>query len=78
MATAPNIESLKIELSAYTDTENCAVIFDVFGNSAFKFKHVDGTLVLPFRMGEGGYHFLGDISQEKCFPRFKHYFSLDS
>jgi hypothetical protein len=34
----------------------------VFGNSAFKFKHVDGTLVLPFRMAEGGYHFLGDIS----------------
>jgi hypothetical protein len=62
MATAPNIESLKNELSAFTDTENCAVIFDVFGNSAFKFKHVDGTLVLPFRMAEGGYHFLGDIS----------------
>jgi hypothetical protein len=51
MATAPNIESLKNELNAFIDTENCAVIFDVFGNSAFKFKHVDGTLVLPFRMG---------------------------
>jgi hypothetical protein len=62
MATAPNIESLKNELNAFIDTENCAVIFDVFGNSAFKFKHVDGTLVLPFRMAEGGYHFLGDIS----------------
>jgi hypothetical protein len=43
--------------------EDTAVIFDIFGNSAFKFKHVDGTLVLPFRVG-GGYHFLCDISMD--------------
>jgi len=61
MATPSNIESLRSELSALADLENCAVVFDVFGNSAFKFKHVDGSLVLPFRVGGGEFHFLGDI-----------------
>ena len=62
MATPANIESLRSELAALADLENCAVVFDVFGNSAFKFKHVDGSLVLPFRVGGGEFHFLGDIS----------------
>jgi hypothetical protein len=63
VATPSNIEALRSELSALADLENCAVVFDVFGNSAFKFKHVDGSLVLPFRVGGGGeFHFLGDIS----------------
>ncbi len=51
MATPSNIESLRSELAALEDLENCAVVFDVFGNTAFKFKHVDGSLVLPFRVG---------------------------
>jgi hypothetical protein len=54
MATPANIESLRSELAALADLENCAVVFDVFGNSAFKFKHVDSSLVLPFRVGGGG------------------------
>jgi hypothetical protein len=62
MATPANIESLRSELAALADLENCSVVFDVFGNSAFKFKHVDGSLVLPFRVGGGEFHFLGDIS----------------
>ena len=53
MATPANIESLRSELAALADLENCTVVFDVFGNSAFKFKHVDGSLVLPFRVGGG-------------------------
>jgi hypothetical protein len=40
--------------------EDAAIIFDLFGNSAYRFRHVDGSLVLPFRVG-GGYHLLGDI-----------------
>ncbi len=36
------------------------MIFDLFGNSAYRFQHVDGSLVLPFRVG-GSYHLLGDI-----------------
>ncbi len=63
MITEKNLESLTQELSALSNMEDTAVIFDIFGNSAFKFKHVDGTLVLPFRVG-GGYHFLGDISMD--------------
>jgi hypothetical protein len=63
MITEKNLESLKNELSALSHMEDTAVIFDIFGNSAYKFKHVDGTLVLPFRVG-GGYHFLGDISMD--------------
>ena len=60
MVTESNIESLQKELNAFADSEDTAVIFDLFGNSAYKFKHVDGTLVLPFKVG-GGYHFLGEI-----------------
>jgi hypothetical protein len=42
--------------------EDVAIIFDLFGNSAYRFRHVDGSLVLPFRGGGGGgYHLLGDI-----------------
>jgi hypothetical protein len=63
MITDKNLESLKNELSALSHMEDTAVIFDIFGNSAYKFRHVDGTLVLPFRVG-GGYHFLGDISMD--------------
>jgi hypothetical protein len=65
MITEKNLESLTQELSALSNMEDTAVIFDIFGNSAFKFKHVDGTLILPFRVGGGGgYHFLGDISMD--------------
>jgi hypothetical protein len=53
MITEKNLESLKNELSALSHMEDTAVIFDIFGNSAYKFKHVDGTLVLPFRVGGG-------------------------
>ncbi len=60
MATESNIDALQKELNAFADSEDTAVIFDLFGNSAYKFKHVDGTLVLPFKVG-GGYHFLGEI-----------------
>ena len=59
MATPSNIESLRSELAALEDLENCAVVFDVFGNTAFKFKHVDGSLVLPFRVGGGRVPLLG-------------------
>ncbi len=58
--TESNIASLKNELSALSDMEDAAVIFDLFGNSAYRFRHVDGSLVLPFRVG-GSYHLLGDI-----------------
>jgi hypothetical protein len=51
MATESNIDALQKELNAFADSEDTAVIFDLFGNSAYKFKHVDGTLVLPFKVG---------------------------
>jgi glycerol uptake facilitator-like aquaporin len=60
MITESNIESLKSELSALSTTEDVAIIFDLFGNTAYRFRHVDGSLVLPFCVG-GDYHLLGDI-----------------
>jgi hypothetical protein len=53
IATPSNIESLRSELAALTDLKDCMVVFDVFGNTAFKFK-VDGSLVLLFWVGGGG------------------------
>jgi hypothetical protein len=60
MITESNVESLKSEISALSSMEDVAIIFDLFGNTAYRFRHVDGSLVLPFRVG-GGYHLLGDI-----------------
>jgi hypothetical protein len=48
-----NVDDLGKELAALANLEEAAVIFDLFGNSAFKFRHVDGTLVLPFKVGGG-------------------------
>jgi hypothetical protein len=60
MVSEKNVESLRSEIAAVVGMEDTAIIFDLFGNSTYKFKHVDGTLVLPMHMG-GGYHLLGDI-----------------
>ena len=60
MITESNVELLKKELMSLSNMEDAAIIFDLFGNSAYRFRHVDGSLVLPFRVG-GGYHLLGDI-----------------
>ncbi len=54
------IACLKNELSSLSDMEDAAVIFDLFGNFACRFRHVDGSLVLRFCVG-GSYHLLGDI-----------------
>jgi hypothetical protein len=51
MITESNVESLKSEISALLSMEDVAIIFDLFGNTAYRFKHVDGSLVLPFRVG---------------------------
>jgi hypothetical protein len=60
MVTEANVESLKSELVALSSMEDVAIIFDLFGNTSYRFQHVDGSLVLPFRVG-GGHHLLGDI-----------------
>ena len=61
--TEKNVADLITELTPYASMEDTAVIFDLFGNSVYKFKHVDGSLVLPFRVGKG-YHLLGDIQMD--------------
>jgi hypothetical protein len=53
MITESNVESLKSELSALSTMEDVAIIFDLFGNTAYGFRHVDGSLVIPFRVGGG-------------------------
>ncbi len=55
-----NVAYLIAEVTPYASMEDTSVIFDLFGNSLYKFKHVDGSLVLPFKVGKG-YHLLGDI-----------------
>ncbi len=53
MITESNVELLKKELMSLSNLEDAAIIFDLFGNSAYRFRHVDGSLVLPFRVGGG-------------------------
>jgi hypothetical protein len=54
MVSEKNAESLRSEIAALVGMEDTAIIFDLFGNSTYKFKHVDSTLVLPIRVGGGG------------------------
>jgi hypothetical protein len=54
MITEANVESLRNEISAISNMEDAAIIFDLFGNSSYRFQHVDGTLVLPICVGGGG------------------------
>jgi hypothetical protein len=56
MVSEKNVESLRSKIAAVVGMEDTAIIFDLFGNSTYKFKHVDGTLVLPIRVGGGGGH----------------------
>jgi hypothetical protein len=53
MITEANVEALRNEISALSNMEDAAIIFDLFGNSSYRFQHVDGTLVLPIRVGGG-------------------------
>jgi hypothetical protein len=53
MINESNVESLKSEISAIANMEDAAIIFDLFGNTAYRFEHVDGSLVLPIRVGGG-------------------------
>ncbi len=62
MITEANVEALPNEISALSNMEDAAIIFDLFGNSSYRFQHVDGTLVLLIRVGGGGgYHLLGEV-----------------
>jgi hypothetical protein len=54
MINESNVESLKSEISAISNMKDAAIIFDLFGNTAYRFEHVDGSLVLPIRVGGGG------------------------
>jgi hypothetical protein len=53
MINKSNVESLKAEISAISNMEDAAIIFDLFGNTAYRFEYVDGSLVLPIRVGGG-------------------------
>ncbi len=54
MVTESNIESLQKELNAFADSEDTAVIFDLFGNSAYKISMLTVHWSFPLRWGGGG------------------------
>jgi hypothetical protein len=61
IATEQNVNKVVADLEKWCPRMmgNVGVILDIFGNSSVKFRHVDGSLVLPLRV-EGKYHLLGD------------------
>jgi hypothetical protein len=65
IATEQNVNKVVRDLEKWCPmiTGTIGVIIDLFGNSSVKFRHVDGSLVLPLRV-QGKYHLLGDAVVE--------------
>jgi len=58
--TPQNIQNLLGILKNSNFSQNCAVVFDLFGNSCFRASLFDGSTIMPIREG-GGYHLPGTV-----------------
>jgi len=58
--TPPNIQKLLGILQNANLSQNCAIVFDLFGNSCFRAALFDGSTIMPIREG-GGYHLPGTV-----------------
>jgi len=61
MATPPNVTTMIERLSLTNPDENTVVIFDVFGNTTFRYENWDGSVFMPVKSG-GGYHLPGTVT----------------
>jgi len=61
VATPANVEAMLEKLAQQGLDGKTAIIFDVFGNSTFRFENYDGSIFMPIKIG-GGYHLAGDVT----------------
>jgi hypothetical protein len=69
LASKENIDGLTEKLDGIHCNEYTTLVFDLFGNSSFRFEQFDGSLSMPFK-SSGRYHMAGKIVP--CpLPRFR-------
>jgi hypothetical protein len=60
LASKENVESLSEKLKKMDCNEQSTLVFDLFGNSSFRFEQFDGSLSMPFKQS-GTHHLAGKI-----------------
>ncbi len=61
LASKENTESLEKKLKDIECNEQSTLVFDLLGNSSFRFEQFDGSLSMPFKQA-GRYHMGGNIA----------------
>jgi hypothetical protein len=61
VASSENIEAMAEKLKNTVCNEASTLVFDLFGNSSFRFEQFDGSLSMPFKHA-GRYHLAGKIA----------------
>ncbi len=60
VASPENIENLKKEVEGIVSDSSTVFVFDLLGNSAFRFEQFDGTQSLPFK-ANNKFHLAGNV-----------------
>ena len=60
VATPANVEAMAEKLRQLELEKDAVVIYDLFGNSVYRFESYDGSVLTPVKMG-GGYHLAGEV-----------------
>jgi hypothetical protein len=61
LASKENIETLEKKLKSIECNEHSTLVFDLFGNSSFRFEQFDGSFSMPFKQA-GRHHMAGKIA----------------
>jgi hypothetical protein len=65
IASPENIENMIKKISTIEESSGNIFVFDLFGNSAYRFEQFDGTQSLPYKVGNK-YHLAGNVVT--CMP----------
>ena len=60
MLTGENLETLLKHLQSLQKPPGTAFVLDIFGNFVYRFRQIDGSMVLPVSLS-GTHHMLGDV-----------------
>jgi hypothetical protein len=61
VATPTNVEVMMEKVKAVPADLATVVIYDLFGNSTFRYENYDGSVFMPLKI-RGGYHLLGEVT----------------
>jgi len=60
VATPAKVEEMRERVQQLELDKDTVVVFDLFGNSVYRFESYDGSVLTPMKVG-GGYHLAGDV-----------------